>query len=138
MRSSNLCVMDHVSDVFVHASRIWGNLKQYDGVHWNCLDGKDAVSVNWYQYDRYKFPNIPPLNKRFKRFIFTDLDNYLLHSQRESALKVLYFYTHMISQGIVAFPKQLLKPEDTITLAKAAGFKDGKRLDDSCVLIHKY
>lgn len=130
--------MKYVSDVFTHGSRLWGDLKQYDGIHWNCLDGNDAINVNWCRYDRYKFPSIPALNKRFKRFIFTDLDNQLDQSQRESALKVLYFYAHMFSQGIVAFSNQLIKPEDTITLANHIGFKDGKRLDDCCVLIHKY
>ncbi len=120
---------------FDMATGLWGDLRQYDGIHWNCVSSIDAGIVGWYGYRYY---NPPPLNRRFKRLIFTDQENEFFYNERLAYLKTCHFYMSAISQGLVIISNQYTSTESTIDLCYKAGFNDVKRIQEGCVLVHKY
>jgi len=121
---------------FYLASRAWGNLKQFDGIHYQCGKGEEAKSYNWFKYDRVYFPNPPALNRRFKRAICC-IDEYQFVSDKRQVIKMVLFYLHNVSQALITSSPELMKTEDVMKLCLAAGASDAKRVGESATVIWK-
>lgn len=109
-----------------HAKKLWGNLKQYEGLSYKV----EEKVPNWFVYNP-PTRSSPRLGSQFTR-VLGSIEN---TTNKTKAIELILYFMHPIAQGIIQ--DNSIDAGEIIRICKEAGVSDFRKIDQHRVLIYK-